>query len=78
MAQLKNLLVTGSVKFLNDAICDITGDAGTVNGHTVNSDVPSNAIYLPAVSSSDNGKVLRVVSGVWSAELLPSANGVSF
>lgn len=33
---------------------------------------------LPAVTSSDNGKVLRVVSGVWSAVSLPSARGVSF
>lgn len=33
---------------------------------------------LPAVTSSDNGKVLRVVSGAWSAESLPSASGVSF
>ena len=33
---------------------------------------------LPAVTSSDNGKVLRVVSGAWSAVSLPSASGVSF
>lgn len=33
---------------------------------------------LPSVSSSDNGKVLRVVNGVWSAVSLPSASGVSF
>lgn len=33
---------------------------------------------LPTVSSSDNGKVLRVVSGAWSAVELPSASGVSF
>lgn len=33
---------------------------------------------LPAVTSSDNGKVLRVVNGVWSAAGLPSASGVSF
>lgn len=36
------------------------------------------ANQLPTVSSSDNGKVLRVVSGAWSAESLPSASGVSF
>lgn len=52
--------------------------SGSVNGHTVNSDVPSNAIWLPAVTTSDNGKVLRVVSGAWSAVSLPSASGVSF
>lgn len=33
---------------------------------------------VPAVTAGDNGKVLRVVSGVWSAVELPSANGVSF
>jgi len=33
---------------------------------------------LPAVTSSDNGKVLRVVSGAWAAAELPSASGVSF
>lgn len=33
---------------------------------------------LPAVTSSDNGKVLRVVNGAWSAAELPSASGVSF
>ena len=33
---------------------------------------------LPAVTSSDNGKVLRVVSGQWAAAQLPSASGVSF
>ena len=33
---------------------------------------------LPTVTASDNGKVLRVVSGAWAASSLPSANGVSF
>jgi len=33
---------------------------------------------LPTVTSSDNGKILRVVSGVWEAVSLPSASGVSF
>ena len=33
---------------------------------------------LPAVTSTDNGKVLRVVSGAWSAVQLPSASGNSF
>lgn len=33
---------------------------------------------VPAVTSSDNGKVLRVVNGTWSAVSLPSASGVSF
>ena len=33
---------------------------------------------LPAVTSSDNGKVLKVVDGAWAAASLPSASGVSF
>lgn len=33
---------------------------------------------LPKVTSTDNGKVLRVVSGAWAAAQLPSASGVSF
>lgn len=33
---------------------------------------------VPTVSSSDNGKVMRVVNGAWDAVLLPSASGVSF
>ena len=38
-----------------------------------------NAIrQLPSVSSTDNGKVLRVVDGAWAAASLPSASGVSF
>lgn len=45
-----------------------------VNLATVN-DLPTG---LPSVSSSDNGKVLRVVSGAWAAVELPSASGVSF
>lgn len=33
---------------------------------------------LPEVTTTDNGKVLRVVSGAWSVVSLPSASGVSF
>lgn len=35
-------------------------------------------VGLPTVTSSDNGKVLMVVNGQWTATSLPSANGVSF
>lgn len=48
-----------------------TNDAGYITA----SQVPTE---LPAVTTSDNGKVLRVVDGEWSAESLPSASGVSF
>lgn len=50
---------------------DLTNDSNFI---TLNQ-VPKE---LPTVTSSDNGKVLRVVSGAWSAVLLPSASGVSF
>lgn len=33
---------------------------------------------LPAVTTSDNGKFLRVVGGAWAAVTVDSANGVSF
>ena len=35
-------------------------------------------VAVPAVTSSDNGKVLRVVNGAWEAVSLPSASGVNF
>lgn len=31
-----------------------------------------------SVTSDDNGKFLRVVDGVWAADTVPNANGVSF
>ena len=46
----------------------------SVNGHT-------GAITIrevPAVTTSDNGKFLRVVNGAWSAVEISNANGVSF
>ena len=33
---------------------------------------------LPSVTTSDNGKFLRVVNGAWSAVTIPDANGGSF
>lgn len=33
---------------------------------------------LPAVTSSDDGKFLRVVNGAWAAASVPDASGVSF
>ena len=33
---------------------------------------------VPAVTTSDNGKFLRVVNGVWAAVTIPDANGGSF
>lgn len=33
---------------------------------------------LPAVTTTDNGKVLMVVNGAWAAESIPAASGVNF
>lgn len=74
-AHSDNLKYTPSTNIIT---ANISGDAATVTGHTVASNVPANAVWLPAVTTSDNGKVLRVVSGSWSAVNLPSASGVSF
>lgn len=35
-------------------------------------------VPLPAVTASDNGKILMVVNGAWAAETIQSAQGVSF
>lgn len=40
--------------------------------------LPSATESLPPVSASDNGKFLRVVSGVWEAVTISDANGGSF
>ena len=47
------------------------------------SDVQNNKVAwgakeLPAVTTSDNGKFLRVVSGTWAAVEIANANGGSF
>ena len=38
----------------------------------------ASGVGLPAVSGSDNGKVLRVVNGAWAAAALAAASGVTF
>lgn len=47
--------------------------------------IDENAMYLtpyeeivPAVTSSDNGKFLRVVNGAWAAASIPRAEEASF
>jgi hypothetical protein len=45
MAQLNNLLVTGDTRLLNRAHADIDGDSATVNSHTVEKDVPADAVF---------------------------------
>ena len=61
----QNTLVSGTdIKTLNNTSLLGSGDIAITG--------------LPSVSISDDGKILQVVSGVWTATLLPSANGNLF
>lgn len=51
------------------------GDTGNTGSQGPKGDTGTG---VPNVTSSDNGKVLRVVNGTWQAVTLPSASGVSF
>ena len=59
---------------------DIKGVANGIASLNSSGKVPNTQLptELPAVTSSDNGKVLRVVDGAWAASSIPSATGVSF
>ena len=48
-------------------VTSVNGKTGAVTVHEV-----------PTVTTSDNGKFLRVVNGVWAADTVPSAGGVAF
>lgn len=69
------------------AVIDIAGGSAQSNAYSDPYDVPSGfTIYyggkqytdfdipdpLPSVTSSDNGKVLKVVSGAWAADTIPT------
>lgn len=49
----------------------------TVNGTSLLGSGDISTAELPSVSSSDNGKVLRVVSGAWAAASLPTATSTT-
>lgn len=61
---------------------ELTNDSGFLTSAPVTSvNGRSGAVVvseLPSVTSSDDGKILRVVNGVWTAVQLPSASGVNF
>jgi hypothetical protein len=65
---------SGTVALFNGT----TGKTIKDSGLTIGRSVPADAVFLPTVTASDNGKVLRVVNGAWTAVNLPSASGVSF
>ena len=57
----------------------LTGTVGQVLTKTADGQEWKDAANeLPAVTASDNGKFLRVVSGAWVAESVANANGGSF
>lgn len=61
----------------------IVPDTRTINGKALSADIElgaSDVDALPNVSvtTSDNGKFLRVVNGAWAAATVDNANGVSF
>ena len=57
----------------------LTGTAGQVLTKTADGQEWKDAAKeLPAVTASDNGKFLRVVSGAWAAAEIANANGGSF
>ena len=62
-----------------EAYTKIAAGTGLTSTYSSGTLTMSNAAGLPSVSSpTDDGKVLRVVSGVWTAVQLPSASGESF
>ena len=67
---------------VQNALIPAGGSSGQVLAKTSGSDYAVGWVNqsggLPAVTSSDNGKILQVVNGAWAAASLPSANGVSF
>ena len=48
-------------------VTSVNGKTGAVTVHEV-----------PAVTTTDNGKFMRVVNGAWAAATVNNANGVSF
>ena len=71
----------GHVK-LSDSTTSISGTsdgvAATPAAVKTAYDLAASKSTLPSVTTTDNGKVLMVVSGAWAAGSIPSANGVSF
>ena len=81
---------TGLASSYSNSALTITNPAAVPTGGTTGQALvkTSNSNYalawqtidatLPVVTTSDNGKVLRVVNGAWAAAQLSNANGVIF
>lgn len=74
---VQNKAINTALQAKQDALVSGT-NIKTVNGTSLLGSGNISTAELPTVTASDNGKVLQVVSGVWAAASLPSANGVSF
>lgn len=59
--------VAGTDYLTEAPVTSVNGETGVVTVREV-----------PAVTASDNGKFLRVVSGTWAAAAIDNANGGSF
>lgn len=59
--------VAGTDYLTEAPVTSVNGRTGAVKVHEV-----------PAVTTSDNGKFLRVVKGTWTAVAIADANGVNF
>ncbi len=61
---------------------DLTNDSGYLTSVPVTSVNGKTGVVtvreLPAVTTADNGKFLRVVDGAWTAVAIADANGVKF
>lgn len=81
ITKLNGVAVGSSPKFTDTTYSSKTAASGGTDVSLVTTGEKytwNNMRQVPAVSTSDNGKVLRVVSGAWAAVSLPSASGVSF
>lgn len=67
----------GGTQILVDGILEGDGTGNIFAAQTVQAET-ADAQVLPTVTTSDNGKFLRVVSGQWQAVAVPDANGQSF
>lgn len=61
---------------------DLTNDSGYLTSAPVTSVNGQTGVVtvreVPAVTTADNGKFLRVVNGAWATATIDNANGVSF
>jgi len=60
------------------AVSQLNNDSGYQTAAQVQTAIAAIPDELPAVTASDNGKFLRVVSGAWAAQTVPAAESNSF